>query len=500
MNCGDVIYRSTLDPALRMEQKLFPDWRGLVLLGAGLAYLLLTPGVIQGAIDYYVSAPLQRNRIKAFGKEDIRLGKKLAAGGFGTVFRGDLLDVYPEAELPVVVKKAKEFGVPEVWMNERLMRIAPRSFAEFLYAFEEDNGKQPDLLWLVWRYEGDYTLFDLLQQKRDWPYNAEAVMKGRKQPSSNRSPKRKLDIIRGMIRQILVGLKACHNTGIVHRDVKPQNVIVSEVDQCCKFIDLGAAADLRIGTNYIPNEFLLDPRYAPPQQYIMSTQTPKAPPRPLAALLSPILWRLNSPDRFDMYSTGITFLQLVFTPLQSDNGLAAFNKRLSAANYDLRAWRVSQEKKGGREWAEGFAIMDLDNGAAWDFACSLVEYAPEKRMTAAQALAHPLISASRVGKTLLRAKSLGSAATEAAASFTEPWLSSAASGTQRAGGLTEAQINELSEEMGIVPEALKNASSTVSWWQGRQAHFDSKLSSRRKKLANSVSKALTGAERQKVRR
>lgn len=38
-------------------------------------------------------------------QEDIRLGKKLAAGGFGTVFRGDLLDVYPEAELPVVVKK-----------------------------------------------------------------------------------------------------------------------------------------------------------------------------------------------------------------------------------------------------------------------------------------------------------------------------------------------------------------------------------------------------------
>lgn len=56
----------------------------------------------------------------------------------------------------------------------------------------------------------------------------------------------------------------------------------------------------------------------------------RAPPRPLAALLSPILWRLNSPDRFDMYSTGITFLQLVFTPLQSDNGLAAFNKCVPA--------------------------------------------------------------------------------------------------------------------------------------------------------------------------
>lgn len=28
-----------------------------------------------------------------------------------------------------------------------------------------------------------------------------------------------------------------------------------------KIIDLGAAADLRVGINYIPKEFLLDPRY-----------------------------------------------------------------------------------------------------------------------------------------------------------------------------------------------------------------------------------------------
>ena len=48
----------------------------------------------------------------------------------------------------------------------------------------------------------------------------------------------------------------------------------------------------------------------------------------------------------------------------------------------------------------------------------------------------------------------------------------------------------MSEELGVVPEALKNASSTVSWWQGRQAHFDSQLQQRRKKLATGVSKAL----------
>jgi serine/threonine protein kinase len=47
----------------------------------------------------------------------------------------------------------------------------------------------------------------------------------------------------------------------VHRDIKPQNVVVSVRDKRVKLIDLGAAADLRLGINYVPNEYLLDPRY-----------------------------------------------------------------------------------------------------------------------------------------------------------------------------------------------------------------------------------------------
>ena len=48
--------------------------------------------------------------------------------------------------------QAKEFGEAEVWMNERLMRAAPRQFAEFVTAFEDRDalvrrGAEP--LWLV---------------------------------------------------------------------------------------------------------------------------------------------------------------------------------------------------------------------------------------------------------------------------------------------------------------------------------------------------------------
>ena len=51
-------------------------------------------------------------------------------------------------------------------------------------------------------------------------------MKGRKQPSNNRSPKRKLEIIRVIMRQILIGLKACHNTGppISHEPHAPRRL------------------------------------------------------------------------------------------------------------------------------------------------------------------------------------------------------------------------------------------------------------------------------------
>ena len=63
-----------------------------------------------------------------------------------------------------------------------------------------------------------------------------------------------------------VSLQSLHAAGLVHRDVKPANIIFSEVSRKFKLIDLGACADLRSGTNYIPDESILDPMYCPPEQ------------------------------------------------------------------------------------------------------------------------------------------------------------------------------------------------------------------------------------------
>ena len=101
-------------------------------------------------------------------------------------------------------------------------------------------------------------------------------------------------------------MQALHNAGVVHRDVKPLNLILSEEERRFKLIDLGAAADLRNGTNYAPDESILDPSYCPPEQYCLPTSAPHLGRQlaPLKLAISPLLWSRHKPDCFDSYSTG----------------------------------------------------------------------------------------------------------------------------------------------------------------------------------------------------
>ncbi|PNX94981.1 serine/threonine-protein kinase STN7 chloroplastic-like [Trifolium pratense] len=305
MECGDMIYRSTLPRPSGLTVTI----PGVVLAFGALSYLWATPGVAPGFFDMFVLAFVERLFRPTFRKDDFVLGKKLGEGSFGVVYRVSLANKPSSKEGDLVLKKATEYGAVEIWMNERVRRACANSCADFVYGFLERSTKKTPEYWLIWRFEGDATLADLLQS-RDFPYNVETLLLGEVQDLP-KGLERENRIIQTIIRQLLFALDGLHSTGIVHRDIKPQNIIFSEGSRTFKIIDLGAATDLRVGINYIPKEFLLDPRYAAPEQYIMSTQTPSAPSAPVATALSPVLWQLNLPDRFDIYSTGLIFLQMV---------------------------------------------------------------------------------------------------------------------------------------------------------------------------------------------
>ncbi|VFQ71124.1 unnamed protein product [Cuscuta campestris] len=407
---------------LRVTQEL-PEgqkWGLLVFAGLTWVYLTARPGVLLGAIDAYILAPLQAGFDSLSGTRrlkmtDFLVGDIIGEGSFGVVYYGVLLPKNvaleeivkkrrsqralandPSFKEKVILKKVKlgvegavECGEFEEWFNYRLSRAAPETCAKFLGSFIAEKTTSQFTKgekWLVWRFEGDRDLGDYMKD-RNFPLNLESAMFGRVLQGMD-SNKRNALIIKQIMRQIITCLKKIHDTGIVHRDVKPSNLVVIAKRGKIKLIDFGAATDLRIGKNYVPNRGLLDPDYCPPELFVMPEETPKPPPEPIAALLSPFLWQLNSPDLFDMYSAGIVLLQMAIPSLRSLTGLKRFNLELRQAGYELNTWR---ERSGSRS-RHDLSILDLDSGRGWDLATKLVsERGPLRRgrLSASAALRHP---------------------------------------------------------------------------------------------------------------
>nr|APR63816.1 kinase family protein [Populus tomentosa] len=455
--CRDIIYRSTLPK---------PSGLTLTVPGAALAlgtlsYLWATPGVAPGFFDMFFLAFVERLFRPTFKKDDFVLGKKLGEGAFGVVYRASLTKK-PSSKVPyqkegdLVLKKATEYGAVEIWMNERVRRACANSCAVFVYGFLESSSNKGAEYWLIWRYEGEATPYDFMQSK-EFPYNVETMILGEAQDLP-KGLERDNRIIQTIMTQLLFALDGLHSTGTVHRDIKPQNIIFSEGSRTFKIIDLGAAADLRVGINYIPKEFLLDPRYAAPEQYIMSTQTPSAPSAPVATTLSPVLWQMNLPDRFDIYSAGLIFLQMALPGLRSDSGLIQLNRHLKQCDYDLIAWRKSVETRASSDLRRGFELLDLDGGIEWELLTLMVQYKAGQRISAKRCLAHPhfdregllvlsLMQNPRLQLFRATQQDYGGAA---------KWVIQlmAKSGTEKEGGFTETQLQELRE----IQEPKKKAS------------------------------------------
>jgi len=199
-----------------------------------------------------------------------------------------------------------------------------------------------------------------------------------------------------------------------------------------------------------------------------------------------------------MYSAGITLLQMAFPLLRNDNTLISFNKALGEKyNWDLKEWRRAMEKRGSKEYREGFETLDALGGGGWDLVVNLVQRQPSDRLTAPAALAHPWFDSSLLAAMTSTVETFGRAASKVTEAG-DGWLlrQIARSGTSEAGGFTEAQLSEeLEKEMTRNSGPIPTRSNTMVWWQSRQKAAQEQLKDRREEFSQNVNRARRQAKK-----
>jgi serine/threonine protein kinase, bacterial len=210
---------------------------------------------------------------------------RIASGGTSTVYRG--LDTRLDRPVAVKVMDSRYAGDQQFLTRfQREAQMVARLKAPGLVAVYDQglDGRHP---FLVMELVEGGTLRELLTERGPMPPHAVAAV----------------------LRPVLGGLAAAHRAGLVHRDVKPENVLISD-DGEVKIADFGlvrAVAAAGITSTSV----------------ILGT----------AAYLSPEQVREGHADpRSDVYSSGILTYELLTgrTPFTGDSALSIAYRRLDA--------------------------------------------------------------------------------------------------------------------------------------------------------------------------
>jgi beta-lactam-binding protein with PASTA domain len=206
-----------------------------------------------------------------------RVGAMIARGGMSTVYRG----MDQRLDRPVAIKVMKpSFAVDPTFLTrfEREARAAAALAHRGVVAMY-DQGRDGDIVFLVMELVDGGTLRDLIRQN-----GALSVA-----------------VTMSILEPLLSALGAAHNAGLVHRDVKPENVLISSKGEV-KVADFGLVRAVSSQTMATGDVILGTVAYLSPEQ--VSTGASDA--------------------RSDVYSAGIVAFEMLtgHTPYLGDNPMS----------------------------------------------------------------------------------------------------------------------------------------------------------------------------------
>ncbi|KAA6373519.1 MAG: putative Serine/threonine-protein kinase involved in autophagy, partial [Streblomastix strix] len=158
--------------------------------------------------------------------------------------------------------------------------------------------------------------------------------------------------LRALMKQILEGMRAFHSSGLVHRDIKCDNILLHSPPGSgrvyTKIADFGFAkkVDLNNQQTYLAGTI---PFMSPEQLHENPIVTQKA----------------------DIYALGITFCKLI------------------THKYPVNERSINQQIKKIAKLKSINRPSEIKDNHLWDLLSQLLEFDPNKRITAAEALQHP---------------------------------------------------------------------------------------------------------------
>ena len=171
---------------------------------------------------------------RALDASVLSLGERLGGGSFGSVHWGQYGGVpvvaktaIPSVERAVAYLETEAFINTHLWADESDNEHLRGHLAEFLGCCKQGDSTQ-----LVWRACGESST--LLEYIEDW-------QEGRLARDLGCDAEQLPEVL---LQQLLTVVAVCHAKGVVHRDVKPENVLVDRTTRTLRLIDFGSACEM----------------------------------------------------------------------------------------------------------------------------------------------------------------------------------------------------------------------------------------------------------------
>jgi serine/threonine protein kinase len=225
------------------------------------------PRTIAGRLARSAMAETHLNALpQGYEFEGYRIEQELGAGGFGITYKATELLIGRSVAI-------KEYLPPAVALRARdsisIHPIGPRNRDAFelgLKRFRKEaralvNFRHPNIVAVHRFFEANGTAYLVMAFEEGMSLGAILKRHGRITE----------DEIREVLDPLLDGVALVHQSGFLHRDIKPDNIIIRRVDGSPVLIDFGAARQVAGGIDEVSMP-IVSAGYSPFEQYANSTR------------------------------------------------------------------------------------------------------------------------------------------------------------------------------------------------------------------------------------